>query len=87
MDSLLSNHSLLWIAPVFDASGFADEARNFVLGIDDAGIAVHLKPIPWDVPDTELNAVANAEILGRCEANGDDLAVEPRFNHTGERFE
>jgi len=53
MASLLNNHSLLWIAPVFDASGFADEARNFVLGIEDAGIPIHLKPIPWDVLDTE----------------------------------
>ena len=53
--SLLHNHSLLWIAPVLDASGFADEARNFVLGIDDAGIPIHLKRIPWDVPDTELD--------------------------------
>ncbi len=56
MQSLLHSHSLLWIAPVFDASGFADEARNFVLGIDDAGLPVHLKPIPWDVPDTELDS-------------------------------
>jgi len=56
MASLLSNHSLLWISPVFDASGFADEARNFVLGIEDAGIPIHLKPIPWDVLDTELDA-------------------------------
>ena len=56
MKSLLHNHSLLWVAPVFDASGFADEARNFVLGIDDAGLPVHLKPIPWDVPDTELDS-------------------------------
>ncbi len=56
MQSILHNHTLLWIAPVFDASGFADEARNFVLGMDDAGIPVHLKPIPWDVSDTELDA-------------------------------
>ena len=56
MQSLLHSHSLLWIAPVFDASGFADEAHNFVLGIDDAGLPVHLKPIPWDVPDTELDS-------------------------------
>jgi len=62
MQSLLLNHSMLWIAPVFDASGFADEARNFVLGIDDAGISVHLKPIPWDVPDTELDAVDRSRL-------------------------
>ena len=56
MQSLLHNHSLLWIAPVLDASGFADEARNFVLGIDDAGIPIHLKRITLAVPDTELDA-------------------------------
>lgn len=64
MASLTNNHSLLWVAPVFDASGFADEARNFVLGIDDAGIPVHLKPIPWDVPDTELDATARKRLQG-----------------------
>ena len=62
MQSLLHNHSLLWIAPVMDASGFADEARNFVLGIEDAGIPVHLKPIPWDVPDTELDAETRSRL-------------------------
>ena len=64
MQSLLHSHSLLWIAPVFDASGFADEARNFVLGIDDAGVPVHLKPIPWDVPDTELDATTRERLQG-----------------------
>ena len=64
MASLLSNHSMLWIAPVFDASGFADEARNFVLGVDDAGIPIHLKPIPWDIPDTELDATTRERLQG-----------------------
>jgi glycosyltransferase involved in cell wall biosynthesis len=62
MQSLQHNRSLLWIAPVFDASGFADEARNFVLGMDDAGIPVHLKPIPWDVSDTELDAETRSRL-------------------------
>src|SRR5207302_1628754 len=30
---------LLWRAPLFDASGFADESRNFVLGLIEAGEA------------------------------------------------
>ena len=55
---------MLWIAPVFDASGFADEARNFVLGVDDAGIPIHLKPIPWDIPDTELDATTRERLQG-----------------------
>ncbi len=62
MQSLQHNRSLLWIAPVFDASGFADEARNFVLGMDDAGMPVHLKPIPWDVSDTELDAETRSRL-------------------------
>ena len=79
--SLLHNHSLLWIAPVLDASGFADEARNFVLGIDDAGIPVHLKPIPWDVPDTELDAATRnrLEALTQRELSSDFICVNQFF--------
>ncbi len=47
---------------MFDASGFADEARNFVLGIEDAGIPIHLKPIPWDVPDTKLDTETRSRL-------------------------
>ena len=62
MNSPVHFDSLLWVAPVFDTSGFADEARNFVLGMDDAGIPIHLKPIPWDVPDTELDAETRSRL-------------------------
>jgi glycosyltransferase involved in cell wall biosynthesis len=33
-----------WFAPVFNSSGYADETRNFVLGLRDLGWQLHLVP-------------------------------------------
>ena len=38
---------LLWNAPLYDASGYADEARNFTLGLLDAGEPLLLSPLEW----------------------------------------
>lgn len=39
--------SLLWQAPLFDPSGYADEARNFLIGLDDIGTNVKAFPLNW----------------------------------------
>lgn len=39
--------SLLWQAPLFDPSGYADEARNFLLGLGDIGTSVKAFPLNW----------------------------------------
>jgi glycosyltransferase involved in cell wall biosynthesis len=39
---------LLWHAPLHDASGYADEARAFVLGLIEAGEPVALAPARWE---------------------------------------
>lgn len=39
--------SLLWQAPIFDPSGYADEARNFLLGLDSLGADVKAFPLNW----------------------------------------
>jgi glycosyltransferase involved in cell wall biosynthesis len=45
---------LLWRAPLFDASGYADESRQFALGLLDAGEPVALVPENWPGADAGL---------------------------------
>ena len=35
---------IVWSAPFLDRSGYAEEARNFILGLDDLGIEVQADP-------------------------------------------
>jgi len=39
--------ALFWHAPLFDPSGYADEARQFVLGLDKLGLKLQVSPIHW----------------------------------------
>ncbi len=45
---------LVWSAPLLDPSGYADEARNLLLGLDRLGVAVRAAPIVWSQRTTEL---------------------------------
>jgi glycosyltransferase involved in cell wall biosynthesis len=36
-----------WHGLVFDTSGFADEGREFILGLDAVGVRVTVVPLPW----------------------------------------
>ncbi|MHC1745272.1 MAG: glycosyltransferase [Syntrophobacteraceae bacterium] len=38
---------IVWHAPIFDPSGYADEARQFVLGLDAIGVPTGIVPINW----------------------------------------
>jgi glycosyltransferase involved in cell wall biosynthesis len=39
--------TIVWSAPLFDRSGFAEEARNFILALDHAGLPVRADPFLW----------------------------------------
>lgn len=45
-----------WSAPLFDPSGYADEARTFVLGLDQLGVPIRVEPTPWGNRLAELEA-------------------------------
>lgn len=47
-----------WLAPFFDGSGYADEARNFVLGLRDLG---------WQTSLTPLDAVRERGVITTSE--------------------
>ncbi len=48
--------SLIWNAPVTDPSGYADEARNFVLGLERSGkVNLKLNPVHWSNITTDLS--------------------------------
>jgi glycosyltransferase involved in cell wall biosynthesis len=39
--------AVLWSSPLFDRTGFAEEARNHILALDQAGVPVYLRPLSW----------------------------------------
>lgn len=38
---------ILWTGPLLERSGYGEEARRFVLGLDRKGVAVHINPTSW----------------------------------------
>jgi glycosyltransferase involved in cell wall biosynthesis/tetratricopeptide (TPR) repeat protein len=61
---------LVWSGALFDASGYADEARGFVLALDAAGIDVRADPLVWSGWGTQPRR-------GAAERIEHLLAVEP----------
>lgn len=45
---------IIWNSPVFDISGYADESRNFIFGLNSRGLNLKLNPINWSSKNTEL---------------------------------
>jgi 2-polyprenyl-3-methyl-5-hydroxy-6-metoxy-1,4-benzoquinol methylase/glycosyltransferase involved in cell wall biosynthesis len=74
LKSQISNPDVLWQAPLFDPSGYADEARHFVLGLDALGVRVQAKPIAWsdrtcdldERTSQRLQALMNTPLNGRA---------------------
>ncbi len=64
---------VLWSSLLFDRSGYADEARNFVLALHRAGVAVQANPLHWtglpvDLPPhmgQQLNELASTKAPAR----------------------
>jgi len=54
---------LLWHAPLFDPSGYADEARQFILGLDSVGVQVRAVPLLWSSTQAGLPKEELARLL------------------------
>jgi len=53
-ESPSNNYQVLWNAPIFDNSGYADESRNFIMGLNREGVNLKLNPITWSNSVAEL---------------------------------
>lgn len=62
---------VVWNAPIFDPSGYADEARQFVLGLHTLGVPVRIVPISWNTATAELPAKDTAALQGLAEVSLD----------------
>jgi glycosyltransferase involved in cell wall biosynthesis len=67
---------VVWSAPIFDPSGYADEARQFVLGLHTFGVPVRLAPIAWNAAKAEL-PTGDVETLHRLSELTLDTAKGP----------
>jgi glycosyltransferase involved in cell wall biosynthesis len=82
-----SHTDVLWEAPLFDPSGYADEARQFVLGLDGLGVRVQAKPIAWSdrTCDMDERTARRLQELLRTPINGSAVHVQhifpPHFKH------
>jgi glycosyltransferase involved in cell wall biosynthesis len=47
---------VIWTSPLYDASGYADEARNFLIGLDQIGTDVRTDPVQWSNWKATLSA-------------------------------
>jgi glycosyltransferase involved in cell wall biosynthesis len=56
---------LLWRAPLLDPSGYADEARSFVLGLIEAGEGIALAPEQWGEEEAGIAPEVRAQIEER----------------------
>ena len=54
--------NVVWQSPVFDTSGYANEARNFILGLTDKGVNVKTIPKEWSSSKVELSKVENNKV-------------------------
>ncbi|MCS7220812.1 MAG: glycosyltransferase [Anaerolineae bacterium] len=52
--------SVIWHAPIFDPSGYADEARQFIIGLDSIGLQIKAIPINWS------DKIAKLSITEEC---------------------
>lgn len=88
-ENLVSRRSLLlrvegagltavWQAPVFDLSGYTDEARQFVLGLHEAGIPVKAVPLYWARNRVKLppdEALTLAQLAARIDPPAGSAAI------------
>lgn len=61
---------VIWHAPLFDPSGYADEARNFVLGLDALRVPVRAVPLNWSQARAELAPNDDSRLQVLTRSNG-----------------
>lgn len=76
-----SGARILWSAPLADNSGYAEEARGFVQGLDSIGAQVRTNPIRWSTDFAELEP-SEEETLKRLERN----RLDPQHVHVQHIF-
>jgi glycosyltransferase involved in cell wall biosynthesis len=69
---------VIWTAPLTDATGYADEARNFVFGLDDVGTPVRADAFNWSNWKVSLSGADNAKLnrLGAMSVDQQYVRVE-----------
>jgi len=77
--------AVLWSAPVFDRSGYANEARDYVLALDDSGVDIYVNPYPWQhvAPDLPRRDLTRITELSRAALPADFVHV---IQHQAIRF-
>jgi glycosyltransferase involved in cell wall biosynthesis len=67
--------SICWEAPLLDRSGYASEAREFVLGLSALGLPIRALPVPWGTCRRVLDADARDRLRRLMRASGEAPSV------------
>lgn len=81
---LRNDMKLLYTGPVFDSSGYAQFARNFIIGLDDLGVDIKVNPVSFEIDKSDLGEVGQ-RILKKCSKDIRDRNVHI-INLTPEHF-
>ncbi|MCB9831690.1 MAG: glycosyltransferase [Planctomycetes bacterium] len=55
--------NIAWTGPVYDKSGYADEGRNYVLGLLDEKVPIRLFPVLWAEEHADVSAVDKERMI------------------------
>jgi glycosyltransferase involved in cell wall biosynthesis len=74
-----TNYAVSWSAPLFDPSGYAEEARNFLWALEDAGVPVAAQELRWSNRIAVLSARDEQRLIAMTGRNSRRGAVH--VNH------
>ncbi len=72
---------LVWSGPLYDPSGYGEESRHFVFGLEEAGACPSIQPLPWSHSEVDLNEEERALLQAMAQR-----AVTPGFVHITQDF-
>ncbi len=73
------NLPVVWRSPLLDTSGYAEEARQFVLGLDSIGVAIGIEPLKWSDNRCPLEPEALAR-LNYLHSRSADMLRKPHIS-------
>jgi glycosyltransferase involved in cell wall biosynthesis len=66
---------ILWHGPLLDPSGYAEEGREFVMGMDAIGLRVRALPLEWSSTRVELTPKESAMMDRLIQTGADEMPI------------
>ncbi len=73
--------SVVWSGPLYDPSGYGEESRHFAFGLEEAGAAPAIQPLPWSHSEVDLGQEERALLQEMAQR-----PAAPGFAHVTQNF-